>query len=91
MMMPLGLLAGTYALRTRPIGRALLWATLLGFGSSVSVEFLQCFLPYRTPSLSDISLNTLGTLAGAVVAVYLVHRETARVSGPTRESERDGI
>lgn len=71
MMMPLGLLAATYALRSRAPRGALIYATVLGLGSSVSVELLQCFLPNRTPSLSDISLNTLGTFAGAVVAVLL--------------------
>jgi VanZ family protein len=71
MMMPLGLLGATYALRNSAVRRALIFTTLLGLGSSVWVELLQCFLPDRTPSLSDISLNTLGTLAGGIVAVYL--------------------
>lgn len=80
MMMPLGLLAATYALRSGPVRRALIFATLLGLGGSVCVELLQCFLPYRTPSLSDVSLNTLGTLAGGVVAVYLDRWGTTRSS-----------
>jgi glycopeptide antibiotics resistance protein len=71
MMMPLGLLAATCAMRSRGVRTALIYATTLGLCSSVSVELLQCFLPNRTPSLSDISLNTLGTLAGALVAVFL--------------------
>jgi len=70
-MLPLGLLAATYALRKDRVGQALRFATLLGFASSLSVELLQCFLPHRTPSLSDLSLNTLGTLLGAVMAVGL--------------------
>lgn len=78
MMMPLGLLAATYAMRTAAMRRALIFTTSLGLGSSVCVELLQCFLPYRTPSLSDVSLNTLGTLAGGVVAVYLVRWGTTR-------------
>ncbi|HEY4246185.1 MAG TPA: VanZ family protein [Lacunisphaera sp.] len=71
MMMPLGLLAATYAMRSRAARPALIYATVLGLCSSVSVEMLQCFLPNRTPSLSDISLNTLGTFAGAMVAILL--------------------
>lgn len=78
MMMPLGLLAATWALRSFPVRRALLFTTLLGFGSSVCVELLQCFLPYRTPSVSDVTLNTLGTLAGGVVAVYLARWSATR-------------
>jgi len=70
-MLPLGLLAATYALRKDRVGQALRFATLVGFASSLSVELLQCFLPHRTPSLSDLSLNTLGTLLGAVMAVGL--------------------
>ena len=69
MMLPLGLLGATFALRRDRVRRALVFTTLLGFGSSLSVELLQCFLPYRTPSLSDILLNTLGTLCGGVMAV----------------------
>jgi glycopeptide antibiotics resistance protein len=68
-MLPLGLLAATYALRKDRLDRALLFTVLLGFGSSLSVELLQCFLPYRTPSISDLLLNTLGTLLGGVMAV----------------------
>jgi len=71
MMLPLGLLGATYALRKDRVSRALLFTALLGFGSSLSVELLQCFLPYRTPSLSDLLLNTLGTLLGGVIAVGL--------------------
>lgn len=71
MMMPLGLLAAAFALRRRVTRAALIFTMQLGFASSVSVELLQCFLPNRTPSLSDITLNTLGTLAGGLVAVYL--------------------
>ena len=71
MMMPLGLLAAAFALRSRTVKKALIYTTYLGFASSVSVELLQCFLPNRTPSLSDVTLNTLGTLAGGLVSVYL--------------------
>jgi len=85
MMMPLGLLAGACALRNAPVRRALILTTLLGLGSSVCVEFLQCFLPYRTPSLSDVSLNTLGTLAGGIVAVYLERWAASRAAGAAEQ------
>jgi VanZ family protein len=88
MMMPLGLLAATYAIRSRTTRPALIYATLLGLCSSVSVELLQCFLPNRTPSLSDISLNTLGTFAGAVVAILLERwNVTSFQSSPDRPAE----
>jgi glycopeptide antibiotics resistance protein len=80
MMMPLGLLGATYALRSSGLRRALVVTTRLGFCSSVAVELMQCFLPNRTPSLPDITLNTLGTFAGAVVAFYIVRWETARTT-----------
>lgn len=82
MMMPLGLLAATCAMRSRAARQALIYATLLGLCSSISVELLQCFLPNRTPSLSDISLNTLGTFAGAVVAVFLERWNVTSFQGP---------
>ena len=80
-MLPLGLLAATYALRKDRVGRALLFTTLLGLGSSLSVESLQCFLPHRTPSVSDLLLNTLGTLIGGVMAVGI--ERWAAVRHPT--------
>jgi len=87
MMMPLGLLAGAFALRTRMVKQAVIYTTQLGFASSVTVELLQCFLPYRTPSLSDVLLNTLGTLAGGLVAVYLYRTGVIR---PAVEVSREG-
>ncbi len=77
-MMPLGLLAAAFALRGETVKRTLIQTTQLGFASSVCVELLQCFLPNRTPSLSDVTLNTLGTLAGGLVAVYLDRRGVIR-------------
>lgn len=91
MMMPLGLLAATYAMRSRAARQALFYATVLGLCSSVSVELLQCFLPNRTPSLSDISLNTLGTFAGAVVAIFLERwNVTTFQTQPNRTLENRG-
>ena len=81
-MLPLGLLAATYALRKDRVGRALLFTTLLGLGSSLSVESLQCFLPHRTPSVSDLLLNTAGTLIGGVMAVGIERWAAVRHPAP---------
>jgi glycopeptide antibiotics resistance protein len=70
MMTPLGLLAASYALRTLPARQAMIFTTKLGFCSSLTVELLQCFLPNRTPSVSDVTLNTLGTLLGGLLILY---------------------
>jgi len=66
--LPLGLLYATYALRGGQARRVLKNTAWVGFSCSITVEFLQCFLPHRTPSLTDVWLNTLGTLAGGGVA-----------------------
>lgn len=41
-------------------------ATALGAALSVSIEIVQASLATRVPSLTDLSLNTLGAAAGAV-------------------------
>ena len=46
---------------------ALVVTTLLGSALSCSMELLQASVPSRVTSLSDLSLNTLGTLIGAVL------------------------
>lgn len=48
-------------------------ATLAGGLFSVSMEFGQLFLPSRFPSLSDILLNTTGTLLGAVCSIAVLN------------------
>ena len=54
-------------------------ATLVGFGLSVTVEGLQVFSPIRTASIVDVTTNTLGALAGAlVVALWLAALHRAR-------------
>jgi glycopeptide antibiotics resistance protein len=45
---------------------ALLLATLGGAALSLSMELLQASIALRVPSLTDLSLNTVGSLAGAV-------------------------
>src|SRR5437667_592068 len=54
-------------------------ATVVGFGLSVTVEGLQVFSPIRTASIVDVTTNTLGAFAGAlVVALFLAALHRAR-------------
>jgi VanZ family protein len=64
--LPLGFL-WVPALRAR-LGptAAVVVATLVGSGFSLSVETLQNFLPNRVPSNIDLGCNVLGVLAGAL-------------------------
>lgn len=39
---------------------------IMGSAFSLGIEYTQMYLPHRTPSLYDLALNTLGTIAGAV-------------------------
>ncbi len=50
--------------------------TLLGFCLSTCLEYFQQFLPGRTSSLSDIFLNTVGSMLGALTAQLLAKRQT---------------
>lgn len=71
---PLGFLAALTVLRARATAggaRAVLRATLAGAAISFAMETLQSYLPARIPSNVDLGLNTIGTLAGAVLAVGL--------------------
>jgi glycopeptide antibiotics resistance protein len=47
-------------------------ATVAGFALSVTVEGLQLFSSTRTASVLDVSTNTLGALAGALVTTWLI-------------------
>ena len=49
----------------------LLVATVLGSLLSLSMEFLQIYLPRRVPSNMDWALNAAGTLVGALLAMLL--------------------
>ena len=71
---PLGFLAALAVLRTR-VGaggwQAVVRATLAGAAIAFAMETLQSYLPARIPSNVDLGLNTLGALAGAVLAAAL--------------------
>ncbi len=68
---PLGLLLGL-ALRVRSGALpSLLGACALGIMLSVSMEFLQMYLPTRTSSNLDMLTNSSGTLLGALLALSI--------------------
>ncbi|APZ42705.1 VanZ family protein [Acidihalobacter ferrooxydans] len=71
---PLGFL---FALAWRRIGRlpSALLALAAGFGLSFCMELLQEALPGRVTSIADITHNTLGALAGVLLAQF-VARDT---------------
>lgn len=72
MTVPLGLLAASYVFRGGGDRRAAIWAAIvIGGSSSFFVEFVQYFLPVRTPSFGDVMVNTTGAFAGGLLASYL--------------------
>ena len=70
--LPLGLLVFVALVRSgRGPGLAFVAAVLLPAALSYATEVTQHFLPGRHPSLKDALMNTLGALAGAVLAALL--------------------
>ena len=65
---PLGFLLALAVHRSRRDWPAVVMASLVAAGLSLSMESLQMFLPVRVPSNLDTALNVLGAWAGAVVA-----------------------
>jgi VanZ family protein len=55
-------------------GRSVLLATLLAMTLSVTMEYLQMYLPTRTSSNADILTNSFGALGGALLAVSIAER-----------------
>ena len=68
---PLGFLLALALLRTGWPRSAVPVAALAGALPSLSMEFLQIYLPQRVPSNLDLVLNAGGALAGALVAALL--------------------
>lgn len=72
--LPLGVLLAL-TLRAYMTGwRSLLLATVGGVLLSMSMEFVQMYLPNRTSSNVDVLTNGLGTLSGALLAMAIVSR-----------------
>jgi VanZ family protein len=55
-------------------GTSVLLATLIALTLSVSMEYLQMYLPSRTSSNADMLANGFGALVGALLAVMIAHR-----------------
>jgi VanZ family protein len=72
--LPLGALLAWLALRTRHRVPPAWLAVACGSLLSLALETLQSYLPQRVASREDWLLNTLGTLAGALLALYLARR-----------------
>ena len=68
---PLGFLLALALLRTHWPRAAVPAAALAGALLSLSMEFLQIYLPRRVPSNMDLGLNAAGALLGALVAALL--------------------
>ncbi|MEQ1532970.1 MAG: VanZ family protein [Sideroxydans sp.] len=61
--------------------RSALLAVLGAFTLSLSLEFLQLYLPARTSSNVDMLTNTVGALVGALLALYIArHTLFARLT-----------
>ncbi len=73
---PLGLLLGLWLQRRGAKAAALVLAALLGAVLSLSVEWVQAYLPARVTSLIDFGTNIFGTFLGALLA-RLVDPESA--------------
>ena len=83
--MPWGFLVAIWRARLRAgfIG-ALILALLSGASLSAGVELAQVYAPSRTPSLVDISTNTLGSILGAVIGWPWASWVWPRLSPPIR-------
>ena len=72
--MPFGLLLGLM-LRVRfSAGWSVLLATLGGMALSATMEYTQMYLPVRVSSNLDLLTNSLGALAGALLAMSIAPR-----------------
>jgi VanZ family protein len=72
--LPLGALLAWLALRTRHRVPPAWLAVACGSLLSLALETLQSYLPQRVASREDWLLNTLGSIVGALSAMYLARR-----------------
>jgi VanZ family protein len=84
--LPLGALIFGAAVRSGGgVKSALVRAFLSGTLLSLSMEFLQNFLPHRVPSNIDLTLNALGTLTGALIGLWAHRRGLVELWQVARE------
>jgi len=67
-----------FSFETAERGRAVALAVLTASAYAVTDELHQAFVPGRVPDVSDWGMDTLGALAGALIAVAAVGRITRR-------------
>jgi VanZ family protein len=74
MLVPLGfLLTLKDGISGKPPNRVIT-TTVIGLLFSLLVEIIQYYLPQRTPSMSDVVMNTLGACIGAFTAIAFLNR-----------------
>lgn len=71
---PFGMLLALTMLIYFRSGYSVLLATLLAMTLSVTMEYLQMYLPSRTSSNADILANSIGAFFGALLTVTIAHR-----------------
>ena len=82
LFLPFGALLFLHRAKEIAANRSVLIPALFGMLFSVVIETAQCFLPTRSPSLVDVTTNTLGALFGAIAA-----RTSLRVVEQTTEED----
>jgi VanZ family protein len=84
--LPLGaLIFGAIVRGGGAVKSALVIAFLSGSMLSLSMEFLQNFLPHRVPSNIDLTLNSLGALTGALIGLWAHRRGLVELWQTARE------
>ena len=78
---PLGFVLGLMLIRRRdaPGFVVAFQVAILGVLLSLTIESIQIALPMRSSSLSDLTLNVIGTMIGSVIALAFRH---TRIAGP---------
>jgi hypothetical protein len=69
--MPLGFFFSSYFAYARKINRIAMVTIALGFFVSITIEFMQAFLPTRDSDITDVMTNTLGTVFGVMLCFHL--------------------